>query len=226
VLLTPAFGFSTTVSINDQCQSGASCSADTLNAGGSTGSTLNTIYTFANGDQYFVTGMYGASYTGGTVNIAANPTAQYLGNIANKTATSQADILTFNFFQNFNYTSGSLDGYYYYYAQSDTMGGIAANSTYTINLSWDGQQIGPSTYGVGYSGTNLFNQKLYSGLTNPLAADEFISMSFGAGSDPGATFETVTPEPSSILLLSFGGLLMLGFAVKNGHRKTAIAVRS
>jgi hypothetical protein len=226
VLLTPAFGFSTTVSINDQCQSGASCSADTLNAGGSTGSTLNTIYTFANGDQYFVTGMYGASYTGGTVTIAPDPTAQYLGNIANKTATSQPDILTFNFFQNFNYTSGSPDGYYFYYAQSDTTGGIASNSSYTVNLSWNGQQIGASTYGVGYSGTKLFNQKDYAGLTNPLEGDYFISFFFGAGSDPGATFETVTPEPSSILLLSLGGLIMLGFAVKNARRKTAIAVRS
>jgi hypothetical protein len=176
-----------------------------------------------NGDQYLLTGSYGGAYYGdGTVNIAANPAVQYLGNITNHSAVSQGDILTFNFYQNFNYTSGSADGYYYYYAQSDTSPGVAAGSSYTINLGWDGQFIGSSTYGTGFSGTNLFNQKLLTGLvTDPLAADEFISFYFAPGSDPGAVFATVTPEPGSILLLSIGGLAMLGFAFKSFRRKVA-----
>jgi hypothetical protein len=226
VFLAPTLAVCASVDLNGSCQGGNCSNPGALNSGMSTGSSLNTIYTFANGDQYYVTGFYGGSYTGGTVNIAADPSAQYIGNIANKMAASQADILTFNFYQNYNFT-GSADGYYYYYAQSDTLGGIAANSTYTINLDWDGQQIGPSVAGTGYSGTSLFNQKLFTGLTTtPLAADEFISMSFGAGSAPGSTFATVTPEPSSILLLSLGGLVMLGFAVKNSRTKLAAEVRA
>lgn len=228
VLLAPTLALSTTVSINNQCQTPNCFSPDTLNAGGSTGSSLYTIYTFANGDQYFVSGTYGASYDAANgVNISVNPAAQYIGNIANKNAPSQADILTFNFYQNYNFTTGSADGYYMYYAISDTSGPIASNSSYTVNLDWDGQQIGASVWGVGYSGTNLFNQKLYSGLvTDPLAADYFISMFFGAGSDPGAAFTTITPEPSSILLLAIGGLGLLGVAFKGARRKIAAPVRS
>jgi hypothetical protein len=196
---------------------------DTLNSGSSTGSSLANIWTMPNGDQFYVSGTYGASYYSGTVNIAANPSVQYLGNIANHAAPSMGDILTFNFYQNYNYTDGSADGYYYYYAQSNTSSGVASGSSYTINLGWDGQFIGSSVWGTGFSGTNLFNQKLLTGLvTDPLAADEFISFYFAPGSDPGAFFATITPEPSSVLLLCIGGLAIFGFAFKGARRKVAV----
>lgn len=223
-LLTPALGLSTTVSINSVCVTPNCLAPDTLNSGGSTASSLANIWTMPNGDQYWVTGDYGASYSNATVNISANPSVQYIGNIVNKTAPSQGDILTFNFYQNYNYTDGSADGYYYYFGQSNTSGGVAPGSSYTINLGWDGQFIGSTTWGLGFSGNNLFNQRLLTGLvTDPLAADEFISFYFAPGSDPGATFATVppgtvTPEPSSILLLAVGGLGLLGFTLKRSRR--------
>jgi hypothetical protein len=226
-LMVPALGLSTTVSLNNICVTPNCMSPDTLNSGQSTGSSLNTIWTLPNGDQYYVSGFYGASYMGGTVNIAADPAAQYIGNITNHGAMSQNDILTFNFYQNYNFM-GDPSGYYAYFGQSTTTGTLGAGSSYTLNLSWNGIQIGPSTYGTGYSGTNLFNQRYYTTSelsATPLAADEFISMYFAAGSDPGASFATVTPEPASILLLSMGGLMLLGFAVKNARqRKSEVLV--
>ena len=228
VLLAPALGSSATVSLNNICVTPNCLSPDVLNAGGSTGSSLNTIWTLPNGDQYYISGFYGGSYTGGTVNIAADPAAQYLGNITNRSAMSQNDILTFNFYQNYNFM-GDPSGYYDYFGVSSTQGTLGAGSSYTLNLSWNGIQIGPSTYGVGYSGTNLFNQRYYSTsdlAATPLAADEFISMYFAAGSDPGASFTTVTPEPGSLFLLSMGGLALLGFAVKSArNRKSEVLVQ-
>lgn len=228
-LFVPVLGFSTTVSLNSICVTPNCMSPDSLSPGGSEGSSLNTIWTLPNGDQYYITGFYGASYTGGTVNIAADPSAQYIGNIANKSAMSGNDILTFNFYQNFAWSgaAGSADGYYSYYGQSDTIGTLGSGSSYTLNLDVDGQQIGATTFGTGYSGTNLFNYKYFSGVViDPLALDEFISMSFAAGSDPGAAFVTITPEPSSLLLLSIGGLVLLGFAIKTARRRgTEVLVR-
>ncbi len=221
-LLAPALGLCTAVSINSTCQAGSCSSPDSLSSGQSVGSSLNQTLTLSDGDQFYVTGAYGASYTGGQVNISADPVAVYIGNVTSKTAASQADTLTFNFYQTYNF-QGSTAGYYYYYAISDTSGAIAPNSTYTANLSWNGEPIGATSYGVGYSSTNLFNQKLYSDLTSPLTADESLSMFFGAGSDPGAAFTTITPEPSSILLLSVGLIGLAAFGFQNTRQKAAEA---
>jgi PEP-CTERM motif len=222
VLLSPGLATSTAVSLNGTCEAGNCTSPDVLNAGQSTGGALGLVYTFADGDKYYVSGTYGGSYNGGTIGYAGNPTATYLGNTSNPSAASQADVLKFDFLQNFNFTTGSPDGYYFYYFISDTSGPIASTSTYTGDLSINGQKVGAITVGTGYSGTKGFNQANFTGLTNPLMTDLILTLSFGAGSGVGATIATVTPEPSSFLLLSLGALGVLGIGLMKARRKVAV----
>lgn len=239
-LLMPTLGFSTAVVLDGSCQAGNCSSPDTLNVGGSTGANLATIYTFANGDQYYVSGFYGASYGGdGSLSIAGDPSAQYIGNLGNKTAASQSDVLTFSFLQIFNYTSGSLDGFYANQFVSATAGPIAASSTYTAALYYDGESVGSTTVGTGYSGPVLdqacfgdsticspYGYPTLPALTNPLLADEVVTLFFGAGSGVGAIIATDTPEPGSIALLSLGGLAMVAFGVVGSRRRKAAIARA
>lgn len=221
VLLLPGLGMATAVSINGTCEAGSCTSPDVLNSGQSTGGTLGMVYTFADGDRYYVSGTYGGSYMGGMINYAGNPTATYLGNTSNPSAPSQADVLKFDFLQNFNFTTGSPDGYYFYYFISDTSGPIASTSTYTGDLAINGQKVGAITVGTGFSGTKGFNQANFTGLTNPIMTDLILTLSFGAGSGVGASIATVTPEPSSITLLSLGALGILGLGLMKVRRKAA-----
>ncbi len=236
-LMLPGLAQPAAVGLNGTCWVGNCSSPDTIGAGTQTGGSLNSTYTLANGDMFQVTGTYGSSYNSdGTLAVALSPTAVYLGNKTNMSAASQADMLTFNIWQTFNYTSGSLAGFYGYYFISDTSGPIAPSSTYTGNLALNGTFIGAVTVGTGYSGTNGFNQGCFDTAanctsygfpslgvpTNPLTEDQILTLSFGAGSGVGAAIATVTPEPSSGLLLSIGGLGLAAAAVF-GRRKLAAA---
>ena len=208
-LAMPGLALPAALSVNGTCELNSCSPVDTLNDGGATSGSVNFTYTFANGDRYQVSGAYstGNSSTDGT-SLSFNPAVVYLGTASNANAPSQADSLTMNFLQNYNF-AGSLDGYYFENLTSSISGPIAADSTYTAQLSYNGNGLGVlGPYGPG---TNSgFNQQNLTGLTSPLMADFNFIYSFGAGSDPGSGIATVnpaaTPEPSSVLLLLAGAV--------------------
>jgi hypothetical protein len=208
-LAAPGLVLPAALSLNGTCELNTCSPVDTLNVGQSTSGAVNFVYTFANGDRYQVSGDYstGNDAVNGT-SISFNPAVFYLGTAASSTAPSQADTLTLDFLQNYNFP-GSLDGYYFESTTSSVSGPIASDSTYTAQLFYDGQGLGVmGPYGPGIN--TGFNQQNLTGLTNPLMADFNFVYSFGAGSDPGSGIASISavPEPASLLLLLTGGVVV------------------
>ncbi len=241
-LLIPGLALPSAVTLNGACEAGNCAIPDTLNPGGNTGGHLGFTYTLSNGDQFAVSGFYGATFFNAKPIPVGDPVARYLGNTGNSSAASGADVLTFNFWQTFNTSSlPTLDGFYSYYFISNTSGAIASSSAITGNELLNGESIGATTVGTGYSGTNGFNQACFGpggdcasygytespALSSPLTTDLMLSFAFGSGSGVGSEIAILapSPEPGSILLLSLGGFALVAFAVTR-RTKTGYGVNA
>jgi hypothetical protein len=211
VLVATTAGFAAAVSINGACELGSCASPDILNSGQSTHDPFDFTYSFLNTDSYHVFGSVGTSNSGG-VGIGVTLTAVYLGNT--NSTTSQADVLTIDFLQDFadSFTSGVFsegESIYFY-------GPIASSSSATAQLSFDGKTLPLQSFAPGGPSFVGFTNITLSGLTEPLAGETVEAFSFGQGSNVGATISTTMPEPSSFLFALIGvfGLLALRSILK------------
>ncbi len=213
-LALPIAGFSTALQASGNggsvtiCEFGAACPDpfSTTTAVGISPSpiansgTYSFVYTFADLDQYTVTGTWSADYTTGT-DVIFNPTVTYLGYNGNTSHASVGnDTLTLDLYQNFyDNTPGTWSGPP---AACEYFGvTVAPNSSATADLSYGGQQIGTLTAGPGTS-----NQSLCTVLTIPpptgtapfLASDFDMTFTFADNTAPNTTTTVFAiPEPSS-----------------------------
>ncbi len=224
IFVAPLLAFPAAIQVNGTCELGNCASVDVQADGGSASGSANYLYTFGNGDKYQISGPFSTSNSlaNGTT-IFFDPAALYMGNSSNASAPSQADVLTIDLLQSYNY-AGSTVGYYDEDTVSSVTGPIASNSTYQAQLLYNGNGLGVmGPYGPG---TNVGTGEVYlSSLPNPFSADFQFIYSFGAGSDPGALIATVppgtaTPEPASLACV-LGGLATLAFARFRGNRSPA-----
>lgn len=210
------------ISVNGSCELGNCTTPDSLSRGQQTAVPFNFNYTFGNTDQYSVSGAFAGAYGVSTI-IAADVTVTYVGN---STASPSAnDTLVVDFLQNFatgfpdntnntgfesinGTTSGSLGAAssiqrQYFTSNGTTTSPMAVMGPFTtspFSASYTGQ---PYTYGP----TTLIDSR-----------NTFV---FGAGSQPGSSFNVLipavatVPEPSSLLLIGGGLLLLLRRSAKS-----------
>jgi hypothetical protein len=231
-LALPIAGFSTALQASGNggsttvCEFGVAC-PDPFNTATAVGispspisnsGSFNFVYTFADLDQYTVTGTWSANYINSTY-VIFNPTVTYLGYNGDTThASVGTDTLTLDLYQNFyDNTPGTWSGPP---AACEYFGvTVAPNSSATADLSYGGQQIGTLSAGPGTT-----NQSLCTVLTIPpptgtapfLASDFDMTFTFPGSTAPG-TQTSLAPEPTTATL----GLLGIGSALLLTARRKA-----
>ncbi|HMF79462.1 MAG TPA: PEP-CTERM sorting domain-containing protein [Bryobacteraceae bacterium] len=175
----------------------------TVGFGGSNGPTnFNTTAT-VNGDTYAIFGTYSASYNAGGTFISINPTVAYTG----VAPTAQLDTITLSYTQPyFDNSPGSWDGVYSQNIPFN-ISGVAPGSTFSGQLSYDGQGLGliTATGNGSFNGSNSANLTGLNGDTLTAVFD--FTFNFGAGATPGALANSpagVVPEPSEMLPVGLG----------------------
>ena len=211
LLLSP-FAFATAVTVNGSCQVGPCLSSSSITDGGSITTPFSFVYVLPNTDRYQATGTIAAAATVSTFSItSADISLSYLGNMSG--TASGSDTLVIDFLQYFTafgsfsnnsgyeYISGSFSGGYSnassVEAQAFSAGGTA--------MALMGPFFPPNSF------TDFRSEQPVSG--SPLFALDFRdTVTFGAGSTPGATIDVSnvpsapTPEPAPCLLLLTGSL--------------------
>lgn len=176
----------------------------------STSGPLNFTYSFANGDQYKVTGSYSASYASG-ISLNFSPIISYVGNNGNAVASVGADVLTLDFFQNF-YDNGpgtwNSPPSYCETLSATVNGGIST----TAAAKFDGISIGTITATSGTSSNSMCAALTFPGAQSTasfLDGDYTLTASFAAGTNVGASINTAVPEPSALGYSLLGGALSI-----------------
>jgi len=176
------------VSVNGTCQVGNCTTPDTVDSNGTLTTAFNFIYTLANTDRYQIEGGWTASDTGGTgISITGiQVTATYLGNSAG--TPSGADTLTVDSSQDFENTAAG--GGQAHESAAGTFGGsIAQTGTSAIFQLLINKtalpQLGPYLLSGGSFSSPVTNFNILS-FGNPVLTDYRSTLSFGAGSKPGA----------------------------------------
>jgi hypothetical protein len=173
---------------------------DSLNLGDAVNGSFQFAYTFANTDNYEITGTYSASEARGAgTSIGFVVNAFYLGNSTN--TASANDVLRVDLLQNYLYPY-ALDGTYFASAGGSLDPSVAPGSSFKAELTYNGQSVGVIGPFSGPGFQSGSTSATLTGLTNPLAADFSYTYDFAAGSTP-------TPEPTA-LALSAAGLLAVG----------------
>jgi hypothetical protein len=192
------------VQLNGTCEVG-SCStlqADALTFGTGIGTTpFNFNYTFANTDEYAVSGTYSASYGASGSLFSVTLGVTYLGN--SSSGPSQADSFDVDVLQDiFDNGPGTFDGTYTESVPVSIFGAVGPGSSVAAQLLWDGQSVGLIGPFVGdgtYSGSNAAN---LTGLTGDYLDGDFqFIYNFAAGTQAGAgsSVASSTPEPAETI---------------------------
>lgn len=223
ILLSGQNANATAIQVNGTCEvnfcGGAALDISALKLNQSVSTTsFDFFFTFANTDEYEISGTYAASYdaTNGTV-IQVTAIADY---VTNGTASaSAADVLTLDYLQHYqNVGPGTWDGTYTESVPVTIGANVGAGTSVSADLFWDGQGvgvIGPFTGPGSYYGAASNN---LTGLTGAfLDADFQYTFNFAAGAQAGAgvtvPLTSATPEPAQLipagLTLSFFVFTML-----------------
>ena len=210
-LLTPLAMEAGAITVNSTCYVGDCANVDSVGNGQSTTGSFDINYTFGDGDEYNISGTYGASYSSiGGSTIAIDPTVNYLGS----GPTLGTDTIVLDFYQNYYDPSCcTWAGTYTESVPLNASGQFGAGSEMQGELFYDGVGVGlvgpdpaPGTYFVTES-SNLDFGAVDDGLAT-LSADYNFQYKFGAGTAPGAGETASTPEPASFVLCGFA--LVLG----------------
>ncbi len=215
LMIAPALGFSSTVTVNGNCEAGTCPPVDTLAYGSNTSGNFGFDFVFANTDKYNIVGNYAATNPiAGFTTIQFNVTAVYEGN--SSSTSSGNDVLTLDDLQNYS-VPYSLDGNYFEDTEAFIGGPIASASSFAAQLSFNGNGVGlmgPFTGPGSYSSS--MNKDLL-GMISPLSADFQMKLDFAAGSKVGSFISTV-PEPGGVMPLIILLAVGLGFPAVLRHR--------
>ena len=218
--LLPFTSFAAAININATCEMGNCASPDILAEGNTLSVPFSFVYTFANSDQYSVTGIVGASNLTNTTGIARiSPRSIeliYLGNSTN--SASAADTLVIDFLQQYQRPPGTGTGTTGFESMSGDFSGPYASTSSVEGQVFSfggtamllmGPFLPPNPFSV-----SLTNQPLSFAPTQIL--DYRVTAVFGAGSSVGATISidgAPTPEPATCLIVS-NGILVLAAAAR------------
>ncbi len=215
MMLLPLAAKPSAVMVNGVCLVGFDCTAagliaSALGNGQSTSGSVNSTLSFGDGDTYSITGGFGASYShvnGST--IFTFPVVTYTG--AGPSAGN--DTIDFMLLQDYvDPLPGTWAGSYTETVDLKGTGTFGAGSTMSGQLSYDGvglPLVGPFAAPGSYSVTDTLALD-FGGLdtSNVLAAVYDFDFAFKAGTQPGASAASPTPEP---VMMAQGGLALLAF---------------
>lgn len=208
LFLVPTITSAAAIQANITCEFGNCNVPGTLSPGGTTSGADNFVYTFSNGDQYYVMTTYSATDTPLTISFSVD--AVYTGNNGNATVPSVGgDILNVDLLEYFATTSSSTVSF----SSSATLIQQGTAGSYSnAELFFDGQ-------GTGFAG-NYFGPTLetvttapteFSGIFgNPTSGDYDLTFYFAPGTPSSAT-----PEPTSFSMF----LLVALAALSVGYRR-------
>jgi uncharacterized protein (TIGR03437 family) len=202
--------FAGAISVNGTCELGNCVTPDTLGIGDATSDPFDFVYVFGNGDQFQIQGVLSGRNTSGTIWTDAGTqfTITYLGNGASA-APSAADVFSIHLLQNFEnagLSSGTFgaDIHVGFGGPLTPAGSSAARQLF---LGSTPQPLlgpfspPPALFSASFSGFPI------SGLGNPLLFDNRFSVSFGAGSNPGATIIFSLPQIFLPPAITAGGVV-------------------
>ena len=214
-LIAPALGLSSTITVNGICEAGTCPTVDTLAFGSSTSGNFNFNLLFGNTDKYNIFGQFAANNpTTGATSIQFNATAVFVGN--STSTSSQHDLLTIDDLQNYT-VPHSLDGNYFEDTAASIGGPIAPASSFTAELSYNGNGLGVLGPFTGPGSHFASANRDLLGLTSPLEADFQFKFDFAAGSGVGSFISTV-PEPGGVVPLTVILAVGLGFPAIRRYR--------
>jgi len=220
ILLTPAGGSGTCeVGLCDSAslQNGAINQYHNGNANSIPSTPFNFNYTFAGTtDKYNVSGSYVAIYNAGGTTFEVFPTVEYLSN--GGSTNSLGDALTLDFLQDFfDDSPGTFNGTYVESAPLN----LAAKTSVTTNLFWDGQAVGALGPFVGPGTFNPSTSNNLTGLTgNYLDGDFQFTFTFAAGATPG-TAATLPPVPEPAQTVPAGLALIVMACIRLNRKRSA-----
>lgn len=216
LLLAPLGLHAGAISVNSTCYVGDCSNVDSIGNGQSTDGTFAFMYTFGDGDQYYISGTYGASYsTIGGSTISIDPTVTYTGS----GPSLGTDTVDFDFFQDYYDPSCcTWAGTYTESVPLNAAGAFGAGSQMSGELFYDGVGVGlvgpdpaPGSYFVTQSNNLDFGA---DDTIATLSADYNFHYTFGEGTEPGATeYASNAPEPLSFVLcwsgIVLGGIVLI-----------------
>jgi len=200
LLAVPFTAKSQEINVNSSCEVGCP-PGPALGNGQSNSGSFNFDYTFGDGDEYNLSGQYGASYS--SVNgstILFDPVATYIGSVN----TTTLDTLTVDMLQSyFDNSSGSWAGNYTETIPIQLSNKAGSGSTVTAQLLYDGDSVGlagPYSPGANlvFTETTALNFGTANDNAPTLSADYNFVFNFAAGTQPGASISS-TPEPAMMV---------------------------
>lgn len=199
LLALPVLGTCTAISINAVCQVGNCDSPDSIGVGQSSTGSFSYLYTFADGDQYSITGTFSNSYPG--INTNFSPTVTYLDNNGNIwTPAVQTDVLSLVMFQNFyDPTGSSWDGQY---CQSIPLS-VTSLARANGNTYFDGDGIGFITAQPGISNQSSCANLGFTASQNAsatMSTQTLLDFTFLGGNLQGASISSVAPPPPNNMI--------------------------
>jgi uncharacterized protein (TIGR03437 family) len=202
--------FAGAINVNGTCELGNCVTPDTLGIGDTLSDPFDFIYVFGNGDQFQIQGVLSGRNTSGTIWTDAGTqfTITYLGNGASA-APSAADVFSIHLLQNFvnaGVTSGTFgaDIHVGFGGPLTPAGSSAARQLFLGSTPQP--LLGPFSPPPALFSAS-FSDFPISGLGNPLLFDNRFSVSFGAGSNPGATIIFSLPQIFLPPAITTGGVV-------------------
>jgi len=178
------------VQVNSTCEVGI-CGAGAGTITSSASTPFNFNYTFANGDQYLITGSVSGSDSGGTLSgISASFVVQYVGPTSVSSGTDVLNVQLYYNFANF-VASKTISGV----LQGQFVGSFGSGTSVTGQLTVGGNALsvlGPLTPPGSFSTSS---GATLSGLGNPLPAELSRTYTFGAGTAIGAQVTNGSASP-------------------------------
>jgi hypothetical protein len=213
-LAVPILALPASISIGGICEVNCTAAANpSLTDGQSVSGSVDVAFSIG-GDNYLLTGGYGASYSSANGStILFTPTLAYTGSAPSKTA----DSIVVDLFQNYYDSSpGNYDGTY-----TETIPlTVGANATASAELFYGSGSPTTNRQGLGLVGPygpgsySVVKTAVLTGLDDPtLSADYQFTFDFAAGTPPGSgsTSPSTVPEPSQTVpaAIGLGGLALL-----------------